>query len=228
MVAPTQGAAPTPAPISPTTPPVDQKDRGFLVDGIQQSRESTLDLSQSAPEQAAASQPEQAPVQPETPSEQQAPVPETTVEPESTPEASEAWIEAPLDRPLRPDERLDESPTPVEPPVTPAQAPVPLVDPLYKKIEGVLEEDLVDAYKKMDPELQAKFKAKGEETASKIRELVSKAKVNTSKIFKLIRKWLKMIPGVNRFFLEQEAKIKTDKINLITAEAAENQDNTIT
>jgi len=24
--------------------------------------------------------------------------------------------------------------------------------------------------------------------------------------------WLKILPGVNKFFLEQEAKIKTDKI----------------
>jgi hypothetical protein len=24
--------------------------------------------------------------------------------------------------------------------------------------------------------------------------------------------WLKLLPGVNRFFLEQEAKIKTDRI----------------
>jgi hypothetical protein len=29
---------------------------------------------------------------------------------------------------------------------------------------------------------------------------------------KLIREWLLIIPGVNKYFLEQEAKIKTDKI----------------
>ena len=28
----------------------------------------------------------------------------------------------------------------------------------------------------------------------------------------LIREWLKVIPGINKFFLEQTVKIKTDKI----------------
>jgi hypothetical protein len=42
--------------------------------------------------------------------------------------------------------------------------------------------------------------------------------VSTKKIFVLIRAWLKIIPGVNRFFLEQEAKIKTDKILFVTEE----------
>ena len=32
------------------------------------------------------------------------------------------------------------------------------------------------------------------------------------KIFQLILEWLKLLPGINRFFLEQEAKIKTDRI----------------
>ena len=52
----------------------------------------------------------------------------------------------------------------------------------------------------------------GEETASKIAQLLEAAKVKTRKIFDLIVKWLRIIPGINRFFLEQEAKIKADKI----------------
>ena len=44
--------------------------------------------------------------------------------------------------------------------------------------------------------------------------MVSAAKVHSKKILKAIVGWLKMIPGVNKFFLEQEAKIKTDKILL--------------
>jgi len=64
----------------------------------------------------------------------------------------------------------------------------------------------------MTPEKQGEFKQKGEETAGKIRSMVETAKENARKIFDLIRDWLRVIPGVNRFFLEQEAKIKTDKI----------------
>lgn len=101
-------------------------------------------------------------------------------------------------------------PTPVQPKVQ--------VDRLAKEIESVLAEDLTDLYLAMPPEKQKEFKAKGEETAFRVRELVQAAKVNAKKIFQLIRDWLKVIPGVNRFFLEQEAKIKTDKILLVSEE----------
>ena len=42
--------------------------------------------------------------------------------------------------------------------------------------------------------------------------MIETGKAVGRKILKLIRSWLKLIPGVNKFFLEQEAKIKTDKI----------------
>lgn len=92
------------------------------------------------------------------------------------------------------------------------------VDRLEEEIEDVLEEDLKELYASMPPDKQAVFRQKGEETRSKIRVLVSSAKVNAKKIFQLIRGWLKIVPGVNRFFLEQEAKIKTDKILIVTEE----------
>lgn len=79
-------------------------------------------------------------------------------------------------------------------------------------IEKILAEDLEDVYKALPDNLKNDFKITGEETARKIEELVAKVKVNTKKIVKLIVNWLKIIPGVNKFFLEQEAKIKTDAI----------------
>ena len=107
-------------------------------------------------------------------------------------------------------------PAETTPPSTPA-APAPSAPPLQKDpetalIENILAEGLEDAYKSMPPDLQIKFKAKGEETAGKIRVLIESAKAKAKTILGLIRDWLKMIPGVNKFFLEQEAKIKTDKI----------------
>lgn len=81
-----------------------------------------------------------------------------------------------------------------------------------KDIENVLARDLEDEFVKMSPEDQKEFKEKGEETAAKINILLEKAKANVGKIVKLIRKWLAMIPGVNKFFLEKEAKIKADEI----------------
>ncbi|TAL50202.1 hypothetical protein EPN81_03445 [Patescibacteria group bacterium] len=92
------------------------------------------------------------------------------------------------------------------------------IDRLEEEIEDILEEDLKELYVSMPSQTQAVFREKGEETRSKIRLLVRSAKVNAKKIFQLIRSWLKTIPGVNRFFLEQEAKIKTDKILFISEE----------
>jgi len=81
-----------------------------------------------------------------------------------------------------------------------------------KKIEKILEENLADIFFSLSPQEQQNFKKRGEETASGIAKLISKPKVKVKKIVSLIRDWLKTIPGINRFFLEQEAKIKADKI----------------
>lgn len=104
---------------------------------------------------------------------------------------------------------------------TPVQLKVK-VDRLGKEIESILAEDLTDLYLALSPEKQQEFKTIGEQTASKVRELVQAAKINAKKIFQLIRDWMRIIPGVNRFFLEQEAKIKTDKI-LIVAKQEQKQ-----
>ncbi len=91
-------------------------------------------------------------------------------------------------------------------------------DRLEEEIEDILEEDLKELYLSLPPKKQAEFRLKGEETRSRIRQLVGSLKINAKKIFQLIRAWLKVIPGVNRFFLEQAAKIKTDKILMVAEE----------
>lgn len=81
-----------------------------------------------------------------------------------------------------------------------------------KEIEKVLETGLEDAFLKMTPDKRREFASKGEETAKNINELFDKGKATAKKIIELIKKWLSLLPGVNRFFLEQEAKIKADEI----------------
>lgn len=83
---------------------------------------------------------------------------------------------------------------------------------LHQKIEAILEEDLEEVYFSMNESQQARFKKKGEETAGKIIKLIKEEKSTFKKIFKLILSWLRFIPGVNKFFIEQESKIKTDRI----------------
>ncbi len=80
------------------------------------------------------------------------------------------------------------------------------------RVEKIMEKDLGSFYTTMPPVAQALFKKKGEETANEISAMIRNFKVKVGKVLKLIRDWLHTIPGVNRFFLEQEAKIKTDNI----------------
>jgi len=79
-------------------------------------------------------------------------------------------------------------------------------------IDNILAEGLSEIFLKMKPEEQKEFKKRGEETAAKINLLLNQAKVKVNKIIKLIKSWLSAISGINRFFLEQDTKIKADKI----------------
>jgi uncharacterized protein (DUF885 family) len=85
-------------------------------------------------------------------------------------------------------------------------------DELSAKIEKVLEENIADAYQRLSPSGKQAFKIKGEKTANAVKEMISQGHSKARKIFTLILEWLRMLPGVNRFFLEQEAKIKTDRL----------------
>ncbi len=96
---------------------------------------------------------------------------------------------------------------------TPADAPA--VNPFQKiqeDIEDVLEEDLDDIYLKLTDDKKVEFKVTGEKTAQEISGLVGKAKATAKKVLSLIKDWLSVIPGINKYFLEQLGKIKTDKI----------------
>lgn len=81
-----------------------------------------------------------------------------------------------------------------------------------KKIEYILEEGMEEFFLKMSPDKQQEFKIAGEQTAKEINKLLHMAKISVRKIISLIKKWLVLIPGINKFFLEQEAKIKVDEI----------------
>lgn len=85
-------------------------------------------------------------------------------------------------------------------------------DELTHKVESIMEENLSDAYRALSPVKRQEFKIKGEETARQIRFLLQKTRVKIKKIFRLLLNWLLLLPGINRFYLEQEAKIKADKI----------------
>ncbi len=85
-------------------------------------------------------------------------------------------------------------------------------DEITRDVEHIMSEGLTEAFKALSPIKQQEFKMKGEETAREIRSLLFSTKVKMKKIFELIFDWLKLLPGVNKFFLEQEAKIKAERV----------------
>jgi hypothetical protein len=99
----------------------------------------------------------------------------------------------------------------------PPSAQEPVVPPVVKseefvRIENILSENLDELYLQMTPQQQMAFKQKGEETSNKVQALLREAKVKAKEILNLIKDWLRLLPGINKFFLEQEAKIKTDRL----------------
>lgn len=96
-------------------------------------------------------------------------------------------------------------------------------DKVYQDIEKILSEDMEDIYKNLPEILRKDFQKKGEETAKEIKNIISQTKIIVSRILMLIKNWLLMVPGVNKFFLEQECKIKTGKILDLAEDIKNNQ-----
>lgn len=85
-------------------------------------------------------------------------------------------------------------------------------DGVLDGVEDILSDGLAGLYATFPEDRKKKFKEKGEEVALKIRAMIIDGKVRVHRFLQLIREWLRMIPGVNKFFLEQEAKIKADRL----------------
>ena len=104
------------------------------------------------------------------------------------------------------------APAPVAVNQTVSAPAVEVKSELRQAVERVMEADLKDLYLTMSPQERKLFKTKGELAAKEITGLIEKTKINLDKILKLLFDWLKVLPGVNRFFIEQEAKLKADQL----------------
>ncbi|QQR61202.1 hypothetical protein IPH19_01945 [Candidatus Uhrbacteria bacterium] len=90
--------------------------------------------------------------------------------------------------------------------------PAAPVDEVMVEVEKILEDGLGDYVETMPEEARQRFLSKGHEVSTQITIMVRGLKVELRRVVSLIRDWLLTIPGINRYFLEQEAKIKTDRI----------------
>ncbi len=142
---------------------------------------------------------------------------------EKTPQIPESSVESPgaggsFEAPAAPVERPKAPAAALAPVSAPASATAPGKDPVLRQVEHVLEEGLDESYRKMPPRLRQKFSKEGDRAAATIFEMVRKAKVKAGSVLAIITRWLRIIPGINAFFLIQEAKIKTDKIIALARE----------
>lgn len=142
---------------------------------------------------------------------------ENIVKPEATPQPAgfEVAPERPVEQiPQMPSEgKIEEERREIGGIAQPAPVVVPQAkNPVLERIEDILEEDLEQIYFQMPPQKQAEFNKVGEETATQINQLLQGVRIQARKILDLIIRWLKIIPGINKYFLEQEAKIKTDEL----------------
>lgn len=83
---------------------------------------------------------------------------------------------------------------------------------ILAKVESILASDMEKIFLSMDIASQAQFKAKGEEVALAITDLLQKTQIQINKVISLIMDWLRLIPNVNKYYLEQEAKLKADAL----------------
>lgn len=81
-----------------------------------------------------------------------------------------------------------------------------------EKVEAILSRDMDSIFLSLDSQKQQEFKIAGENAARQIESLVQKAKTTIKDIILVIINWLKIVPRINKFYLEQEAKIKADEI----------------
>lgn len=158
-----------------------------------------------APEPPAAPEPPVAPV-PEAP----APVPELPPVPEITAETAPTETEQPK----------SSTPQAQDQPATPPPAAAPVQvnaekTETRKQIESILQEGLAPMFLQMNTQERLAFTQAANETASKLELLVTQFKATAKEVLRLIRAWLTKIPKVNKYFLEQASKIKTDEILLI-------------
>ncbi len=102
-------------------------------------------------------------------------------------------------------------------PAAPAP-PRPVKDETIARVESVLEEGMKEAYQQLQPAAKERFKKEGERIAQEISGMIKSLKVKAARVLQLLTRWLRMIPGANKFFLIQEAKIKTDRILALAEE----------
>lgn len=112
------------------------------------------------------------------------------------------------------------SPEAAPTPTVAAAAPTPVARPvvvektaLREDIEAALsDEPLQRIYAGLPPAVQGRFRDEGSILAAWIETAITSGKLILKEVHRRIVAWLRIIPRVNHWYLQQEAKVKTDAI----------------
>lgn len=156
------------------------------------------------------------------PSQERSPRPEQPVETIPKPEQREQAVverrqEIEKQPEIKPQEKLESdygratAPVPVQRDDTPQPLGGSKSQELVE-IENILSEHLESLYASLPDDQKPLFREKGEEAAKKIETLLDQAKIKVKQILEVIINWLSVVPGINKFFIEQQAEIKMNKL----------------
>ncbi len=98
-----------------------------------------------------------------------------------------------------------------QPTVAPAAASDPRTK-MLKDVENILSDGIKDLYLALPEQRKPAFRQKGEAAANHITDMILRGAIKVKEVWKLITDWLGSLPGINKYFLEQEIKIKTDRV----------------
>lgn len=102
-----------------------------------------------------------------------------------------------------------ENPQDVDAAITQAES---TTDEVLRAVEQTLETGLGDMVNRLPDVAKERFTAKGKEIAMQLTKSVYAGIPQSRVVVELVKAWLLTLPSVNKYFLEQEAKIRTDAI----------------
>lgn len=86
------------------------------------------------------------------------------------------------------------------------------VDEVLRSVEQALETGLGEMVDRLPDAAKERFTAKGKEIAMQLTKSIYAGVPQSRMVVDLVKAWLLTLPSVNKYFLEQEAKIRTDAI----------------
>lgn len=132
--------------------------------------------------------------------------PETSAVPETIP----AQNQAPATPVALPHDQVGPTPTVTLPDISGTN--IATANQTEQRLRHILSEDMAELMADLPADQKKEVQIEGLKTVDKLQLLLRQAHLKVKQIWELVWSWLKRFSGVNRFFLEQEVKKKTEEV----------------